>query len=70
MEKFLQSKYLGCQNQSTKCGHSTNKSKCAYCDIPLQGPILSDGKKCDFGHNFHSLCFAYNKGICNICSKT
>ncbi|XP_018580124.1 Hermansky-Pudlak syndrome 5 protein homolog isoform X1 [Anoplophora glabripennis] len=70
MEKFLQRKYLGCQSQAIKCGNTTDAIKCTYCDTPLHGPILSDTKKCDSGHNFHSLCFARNKGICNVCSKT
>ncbi|KAJ8955294.1 hypothetical protein NQ314_006907 [Rhamnusium bicolor] len=64
MERFLQKKYLGYQPLPVR---NEEVSKCDYCELPLNVPILNEVRKCEFGHIFHSLCFIHIQGICSIC---
>ncbi|CAH1159809.1 unnamed protein product [Phaedon cochleariae] len=68
MEKFLQKKYLGNQSHiTTKLNSNDLLEVCSYCKLSIKGPVLSEIKKCDKGHNFHSICFLHSSNFCNVC---
>ncbi|VEN39373.1 unnamed protein product [Callosobruchus maculatus] len=71
IEKYLLRKDAGKHSSDTgKPNIFKENDECIFCELPLSGPILIEIKKAVCGHNFHSLCFSYNNGICNICRFT
>lgn len=67
MERNLEKQYL---DQVTGEGDKLEVSKlqkCSYCDLPLNGPVLNQYKKCICGNNIHYLCFIRSDKICNNC---
>nr|CAI5858030.1 unnamed protein product [Callosobruchus analis] len=70
MEKYLVRKHVGKHFDTAKPNIFKENDECTFCELPLSGPVLIEIKKAVCGHNFHSLCFSYNNGICNICRFT
>lgn len=67
MEKYLEKQYLDKTPAKGRKLEVQEPQICSYCDLPLDGPILNQYKKCICGNKIHYLCFKSNDKLCNNC---